>query len=226
MLRSLHRWEHTCRFNWTNVHLCLQERCSCQPRTPVNISSQSNSNTLNAMKPSSYFVCHQVENTEILHSSHRVLLCFVWISERTVSISLYSTNCFYNIDGLCLLRGTTNRIFKCGSPTFPPLKYSINFWVNSLWNAEYNFTGVAVNYFWASFSTRYCSGNKTEKNEMGLGICRVWVRRGGCIGSWWGNRQERDHWGDLGVDGWIILGRISRRWDVGIWTGLDWPGPG
>ena len=29
-----------------------------------------------------------------------------------------------------------------------------------------------------------------------------------------------DHWGDLGVDGWIILGWMSRRWDVGIWTGL------
>jgi len=35
--------------------------------------------------------------------------------------------------------------------------------------------------------------------------------------------RERDHWGDLGVDGWIILGWISRRWDVGIWTGLGWP---
>jgi len=29
--------------------------------------------------------------------------------------------------------------------------------------------------------------------------------------------------GDLGVDGWIILGWISRRWNVGIWTGLVWP---
>ena len=29
--------------------------------------------------------------------------------------------------------------------------------------------------------------------------------------------------GNLGVDGWKILGRISRRWDVGIWTGLGWP---
>jgi len=56
----------------------------------------------------------------------------------------------------------------------------------------------------------------------GLGIWRVWVRRGKCVGSCWGNRREGDRWGDLGVDGWIILGWISRRWDVGIWTGLDW----
>ena len=26
-----------------------------------------------------------------------------------------------------------------------------------------------------------------------------------------------------GVDGWIILGWISRMRDVGIWTGLGWP---
>ena len=31
------------------------------------------------------------------------------------------------------------------------------------------------------------------------------------------------NWGDLGVDGWIIIGWISRKWDVGIWTGLGWP---
>ena len=45
---------------------------------------------------------------------------------------------------------------------------------------------------------------------------------GGRIGSWWGNRREKDHWGDLGVDVCIILGWISRRWDVGMWTGLGW----
>jgi len=51
----------------------------------------------------------------------------------------------------------------------------------------------------------------------------IWVRRGrGYIGSCWGNRREGDHWGDLGVDRWIILGWISRRWDVRIWTGLSW----
>jgi len=45
----------------------------------------------------------------------------------------------------------------------------------------------------------------------------------GCIGSWWGNWREEDYWGDLGIDGWIILGWIYRRLDVGIWTGLGWP---
>jgi len=34
----------------------------------------------------------------------------------------------------------------------------------------------------------------------------LWVR--GCIGSWWGNRSERDNWGDLVVDGLIILGCV------------------
>jgi len=37
------------------------------------------------------------------------------------------------------------------------------------------------------------------------------------------NRWEGNHGGDLVVDGWIILGWISRRWDVGIRTGMGWP---
>jgi len=56
-----------------------------------------------------------------------------------------------------------------------------------------------------------------------MGMWHVWVRRRGCIGSWWRNRRKGDHWGDLGVDECIILRWISRRWDVGIWTGLGWP---
>ena len=31
------------------------------------------------------------------------------------------------------------------------------------------------------------------------------------MGLWWGNRTERDHWGDLGVDVWIILGWICEE---------------
>ena len=45
------------------------------------------------------------------------------------------------------------------------------------------------------------------------GVYRVLVRKPG----------EGDHWGDLGLDGWIILGWISWRCGVGIWPGLGWP---
>ena len=38
-----------------------------------------------------------------------------------------------------------------------------------------------------------------------------------------GKPEGRKPLGDLGVDGWIILGWISRSWDVGMLTGLGWP---
>jgi len=41
-------------------------------------------------------------------------------------------------------------------------------------------------------------------------------------GVWWGNLRERDHLGDPGVHGRVILRRILRKWDVGVWTGLSW----
>jgi hypothetical protein len=33
---------------------------------------------------------------------------------------------------------------------------------------------------------------------------------------WWGNMRERDHLGDRGIDGRIILRWIFRMWDVGV----------
>jgi hypothetical protein len=34
--------------------------------------------------------------------------------------------------------------------------------------------------------------------------------------------MEIDHLVDSGVDGKIILRRIFRKWDAGVWTGLSW----
>ena len=34
--------------------------------------------------------------------------------------------------------------------------------------------------------------------------------------------KERDHLGDSGIDGRVILRWIVRKWDVGVWTGLIW----
>jgi hypothetical protein len=33
---------------------------------------------------------------------------------------------------------------------------------------------------------------------------------------WWGNMSERDHLGDPGVEGLIILIWVVRKWDVGV----------
>jgi hypothetical protein len=52
------------------------------------------------------------------------------------------------------------------------------------------------------------SGHVTRMGE-GRGVYRVLVA----------NMRVRDHWGDPGVDGRIILGWIFRKWDVGVWTG-------
>jgi hypothetical protein len=47
------------------------------------------------------------------------------------------------------------------------------------------------------------------------------VRGEACKEFWWGNLRERDHWGDPGVDGTIILRWIFRKGDLGVWTGLS-----
>jgi len=47
-----------------------------------------------------------------------------------------------------------------------------------------------------------------------------WMKRGRCIVCWWGNRREGDHWRDLGVDGWIILGWMVVGCGYMGWIGL------
>jgi hypothetical protein len=43
-----------------------------------------------------------------------------------------------------------------------------------------------------------------------------------CIGFWWENLRDRDHCGNLGIDGRIILRRIYKKWDMGTCTGMSW----
>ena len=68
----------------------------------------------------------------------------------------------------------------------------------------------------------YCAGGKIEKNKMG-GACGAYGEGERCAqGFWWGNRRERDHWGDPDVDGRIILRWIFRKWEGVVGTGWSW----
>jgi hypothetical protein len=50
-----------------------------------------------------------------------------------------------------------------------------------------------------------------QQNEFSPLQISGWGKTEACIGFWWGNLRERDHWGDPGVDGRIILGWIFRK---------------
>jgi hypothetical protein len=62
---------------------------------------------------------------------------------------------------------------------------------------------------------------KSRRMRWAGHVARMGEERG-MYRFWWGNLRERDHWGDPGVDGRIILRRIFRKWDVGVWNGLGW----
>ena len=64
-------------------------------------------------------------------------------------------------------------------------------------------------------------GDKIENNEMG-GACSTYGESRGVYRILLGNLRERDHLGDQGLDGRIIIRWIIRKWDVGAWTGSSW----
>jgi len=59
------------------------------------------------------------------------------------------------------------------------------------------------------------------------GACSTYGGEERCMqGLWWENLRERDHLGDPGIHGRIVLKWIFRKWDGWTWTGLIWLGIG
>jgi len=54
------------------------------------------------------------------------------------------------------------------------------------------------------------------------GACSTYGESRGVYRILLGNLRERDHLGDQGLDGRIIIRWIIRKWDVGAWTGSSW----
>jgi len=61
---------------------------------------------------------------------------------------------------------------------------------------------------------------KSRRMRWAGHVARMGEERG-CIEFWWGNRRGRDHWGDLGVDGWIIIRMDLQEVGSGY---MDWIG--
>jgi hypothetical protein len=62
---------------------------------------------------------------------------------------------------------------------------------------------------------------KSRRMRWAGHVARMGERRG-YTRFWWENLRERDHLGDLGLDGRIILKWIFRKLDEGVGTGPSW----
>jgi hypothetical protein len=65
-------------------------------------------------------------------------------------------------------------------------------------------------------TNHYTSVSKKIIYENNLSVSKI------IIWCWWGNQRERDHWGDQGVGGRIILRCIFRKWEGVVGTGWSW----
>jgi hypothetical protein len=57
---------------------------------------------------------------------------------------------------------------------------------------------------------------------MGGACSAYWGEEEEYTGFEWGNLRIRDHLGDIGVDGRIILRWIFRKLNAEVWTGSIW----
>ena len=82
-----------------------------------------------------------------------------------------------------------------------------------LYNEELNDVYCSANIVRLITSRRMRWAGHVARTGEGRGVYRVFN----------GETEGKNHLGDPGADGRIILGWIFRKWDVGVWTGLSWP---
>jgi hypothetical protein len=58
----------------------------------ASILSAYSFHPVNALKPTGYYTYHQVWHSKILHGDYIAYLCFVWLSEETVTFAIYVIN--------------------------------------------------------------------------------------------------------------------------------------
>jgi hypothetical protein len=70
----------------------------------------------------------------------------------------------------------------------------------------------------------YCSPTVVRviklRRMCGRSMLNIWGRGQTYTGFWWGNLRERDHWGNPGVDGRMILSWIFRKCGGMNWIDL------
>jgi hypothetical protein len=72
-----------------------------------------------------------------------------------------------------------------------------------------------------AFENRGLRVRKSRRIRWAGYVARIGEKRG-VYRVWWRNLRGRDHWGDPGVDGRIILRWIIKKWIVGVWIGSSW----
>jgi hypothetical protein len=110
------------------------------------------------------------------------------------------------------LRVFENRVLRI----FGPKRVKVTGEWRKLHDVELNELYSSLNIVWVIRSRRMRWAGHGAR--MGRGVAYT--------GFWWGNMRERDHLGDTGVDGRIILRGVFMNWDIGAWTGSSWLGIG
>jgi len=106
----------------------------------------------------------------------------------------------------CRLRVFENRVLRC---IFGPKRDEATGEWRKLHNAELNDLYFSPNIVRVIKSRMRWAGHVAR---MGEG--EVYTE------FWWGSLRERDHLGNPGIDGKVILGWVFRKWDGRAWTGL------